>query len=401
MSAWSKIKSTVEKHTSDPSEELKSTQALFDGEYGQAYDGLVDRLGIGKQVGEQLGMSNDKQKKKMKEAEALKEEENLATRGVLDKMNKTDSDYLKKIKELENQASKQASDARFIYSNDINPRLKGVMEDAYRDSRSAMTLEEAGNVNNYMHQQVRDLYESEAQKVRRQALADQGVLTAMGQQNMARQMGAAGAPLTGAQLQLMQATNMNQAGLAFNNAQVQMNRLREQGLDRGFTESAAQYERGQRSLDRYERSIGSYEDAMNRDIMRQRMFRDELGGYAGIGYGVNQGSNMRDLGYVNQVYGGKQDAISNAIAMANADNAGKSALLSGIMGAGGAAIGGYFGGPQGAQAGQAAGSALGGSGYQAGQGPQPQQSQRPNYYDGSFYGGYGQQQPQRPYQGYA
>lgn len=382
---------------------------------GQAKEGkwgaLVSDMGKGyanyyttgayDEVPKMLGMDNSKQKKKMKEAEALREMENQETRGVLDRMNVTDSDYLAKVSRLEKDAEGHHKHAAQAYSNDINPRFKGVMEDAYRDSRSAMSLEEAGDVNNYMHQQVRGLYENEAQKVRRQALADQGVLTAMGQQNMARQMGAAGAPLTGAQLQLMQATNQNQAGLAYNNAQVQMNRLREQGLDRGFTESAAQYDRGQRSLDRYENSIRNYEGAIDRNISREQALRAERAGYAGIGYGVNQGGNMRELGYVNQVYGGRQDAISNAIAMANAENAGRSALASGIMGAAGAAVGGYFGGPQGAMAGQQAGSGIGGAGYQAGQAPQPQQSQRPNYYDGSFYGGYGQQQPQRPYQGYA
>lgn len=365
--------------------------------------GLWDPAGAMPALGKELGWSKDKQKKKMKEAQKLREQENMETRGVLDRMKGVDRDFINKINATSAEAAAQAKDAEMTYSNDIRPRLADIMEDAQMNAESAMTLEEAGDVNNYIHQQVRGLYDIEGEKVRRRGLADTGILQAMGAQATANQMGVGG-PMTGSQMQLLSANNQRQASMAYDRAAQEMERLRAQGIDRGFSESAAQYNRGQAAKDRYENSVGNYEGAMDRNIARQRGFRAEGLGYGGMTHGLEQGGNLRDMGFINQVYGGKQEAINQAIAMANAENAGKAGMFTGILGGVGTAVGSYFGGPAGGAAGGAAGQSIGQGGQQMGQSPQGSSynaNQQGRYGDGGYYGGYGQQNPQQPYGRYA
>lgn len=375
-----------------------------EGKYGAlGTDLLKDNMntvilaGQGKNIQKGLGMDNSKQKKKMKESAAVREEQNYATRGALDQMSKYDDDFLGKISKMDDEASLQSRDARRAYTNQIAPRLKGIMEEAGKQAGSAMSLKDAGDVNNSVHQAVRKLYDDQAQGVRKQGLADSGVLAAMGQQATANQMGVGG-PMTGSQLQLLSANNQQQSGLAYARAQQEMNRLREQGIDRGFNESSNQYERGQRAIDRYQGSVGNFEQGLDNNIARQRGFRTERTGYGDMTHGLESGGSLRDLGYIDQVYGGKQEGINQAIAMANAQNAAKSGIMTGVLGAAGSIAGGYFGGPAGAAAGGQTGNAVGQGAAGYGQAP-VYSSQTANANRYGTYQNYGyqnqNQQPQR------
>lgn len=229
-----------------------------------------------------------------------------------------------------------------------------------------MSLADAGNPNNAVNTAVRDLYNKEGKSIRNMGLADAGILNAMGASSMASQLGGMPA-ITGSNLQLLSANAQRQGGEAYAKAQQRMADLRQQGIEKGLSESSAQYERGQRAKDTYANSVGNYEAGMDRDISRTKGFRDENLGYgqqkegigmdyAGLARDTETGKANRELGYIGQKYGNQQSDIQNQIAMANADNASKRGILGGILSAGGTAAGAYFGGAQGAQiGGQAAG----------------------------------------------
>lgn len=328
-----------------------------------------------------LGFDNSKQKGMMDDSAAMSEEEARQNRGVLDRMKQEDDeylassghaskDYMDNLIRLRDDAVTQAADARKVYSNDIQPRMKNVMEDAERNANQAMSLSDAGDVNNSVQRGVRGLYDQYAQGIQNQATADYGVLSALGAQATQNTMGSAG-PMTGAQMQLLNAGNQQQAGLAYQKAQQRMQSLREQGIARGFEESDRQYQRGQQAKDRYSQSIGAYEGAMNRNIDREQRFRDINEDYAAKRFAaqrgqltdrlnVRQGGNNRDLAQIGAEYGNRQAQIANQINAANAENASKRGILGGIITAGATGAGAYMGGAQGAQAGAMAGNGIAG-----------------------------------------
>lgn len=409
MGMLSNATSRVHSSVSNRTNEVKRGKggAGVAGVYKDTY-GNVANLGQGAAINKELGYDRSKQKKKVKESEALRTKENEATRGVLDKMNQYDKGYLKQTAGLEKEAQDQANNATAVYKNDISPRFKQIMENAGQEARGAMTLQEAGDPNNRVQQAVRAMYDQQGEGVRKQGLADSGVLAAMGAQATAQQMGVGG-PMTGSQMQLLSANNAQQGGQAFARAQQNMQRLKEQGIDRGFTESSNQYARGVDAKDFYNRSIANYEGAMDNDIARQRGFRQERGGLQSQMQGVRMGGQGRELGYNNQVYGGQQQAINQAIAQANADNAARSAMATAGMQAAGTFFGGMYGGKDGAAAGgqfgQGAGNSMGGQGQSVGTGygqqgtnqqqtpPQQQQQQYGQQYQSPYgqqnYGRYG------------
>lgn len=351
-----------------------------------------------------VGMDNSKQKQLAKDAAAARENQYQDTTGILSGMKNQDDDYLKtmqghandyrsRLDILQREADDQAKNARTTYSNDIAPRQKSIMEEAGREAGSAMSLADAGDPNNRVHQQVRQLYGNEAEGVRKTGLADAGVLAALGAQATAGQMGGA-APMTGGQLAMLQGQNMAQSGAAYARAQARMNQLKQQGIDRGFDESSAQYERGQRAKDRYSGSIQDYEGGLDRSIGRDSGLRAERGGYdadhygvasgmAGLGHGLGMGQGQRDLGAIDQRYGNQQATIAQQMSQANADNAARSAMFGGILQGGSTAAGGMMGGYEGAKVGNSIGGSVAGGMQQGGQAPVPQQQQ------------YGYRQPQR------
>lgn len=334
-----------------------------------------------------LGYDHSKQDDLNEQGRSVSEDEMRANRGVLTHMKELDDDYLgkvhnygtdyiAKIDQTGAQAAKQANDARAIYSNDIQPRMKNQMEDAQREAGSAMTLSQSMDPNNQVHQAVEAKYKNLGQGVRKQGLADYGVLSALGNQATQNTMGASG-PMTGSQMQLLNAGNTQQASAAFQRAQQRVNDLEQQGIDRGFDESDKAYGRGQAAKDRYAGTIGDYEGSMDRNINRERSFRDEDMGYASDRLGilrgmageerdVRMGGNSRDLSQIGAEYGNQQSYIANQMAAANAENASKRGIFGGILQGAATGAGAYYGGAQGAQAGAAAGGGMS-QGVQAGQ----------------------------------
>lgn len=291
--------------------------------------------------------------------------------------------YLGQSKVIQDDADTMAKDARQTYDTQILNRQKGIMEDAGREAGGAMTLQQAGDVNNSVQQSVRGLYDQQAQGVRQQGMADAGVLGALGAQNMSGQMG--GAPMTGGQMQAMMGANMGQSAQAFARAQQYAQNLKEQGINRGFDESARQYDRGQQAKDRYTGSINDYERSYGNKQQYQKDARSEKRGYisdrfgvqqgqaqdnfgiaqtqAGIQHGTSMNAQTRELQHTNDFYGNEQGWYGAQAQAANADQAKKLGIYTGAITGGatalGAVAGGMMGGPQGAQAGAQVGGAAG------------------------------------------
>ncbi len=345
-------------------------------------------------------------------------------------VNKYESD----LNGLRGQVEQAQTDASNTYSNDIQPRMKNLMETAQKNSASAMSLKDAMDPNNAVATGTRALYDAQGNKVRdayneegnhtrtayntqgtdvqnqyekqaqnegRQGLADVGVLSALGMQNMAGQLG--NVPMSGGQLQALMGANQAQSGSAYAGTQRRQQSLRDQGIssniglqnkgldmatdlrgqglgrqsdlgaqgiNQGFARSDVAYGQGQQALQDYGQSVGNYEGANDRQMARDRDFRNQIGGYAGQTYGLNQQMNdatrgvnnagtMRDMSIYNTHMGGNQANLGATIAGINAGNARDAAVNTGAMQAVGTAAGAYFGGPAGAAAGNQAGAAAG------------------------------------------
>lgn len=189
---------------------------------------------------------------------------------------------------LSNEAASQANDATQTYKNNIQPRLQDIMDTAQRESGGAMSLKDAGDPNNSVNKAWRDMYEGQAQGVGKQALADVGVMNALGAQATANQLGGLGGALPTSALIAMQGQNMSQSGQAYARAQQQMQGLREQGLETGRIESQNQYERGQGAKDRYAGSVKDYAGADSAYQDRMAGYRGERGAYADRGFEVGR-----------------------------------------------------------------------------------------------------------------
>lgn len=309
----------------------------------------LDPGGIMRGAAKSSPIYDSKSGKNLKKSNSKISESNKANKGTLAEMSKADSsysqemaaaskEYQKNIDRLGDASREQGKSAEATYSNDIQPRLKGVMEDAQKQAGMAMSLEEAGDPNNKIQQSVRDLYDQQAKGVRKQGLQDVGVLSALGAQATAGQMGAGG-PMTGSQMQLLSANNQAQGGQAYARTQKQMQDLRNQGLERGFSESAAQYQRGEGARDRYQGSIAGYEGGMDRNISRQAGFRGEQAGYAGqlmsdkgglsgLQHGLQTGGLQRQMQQNNNYYGQQQGNIQQQMQV---DQAQRSAYQNVLM----------------------------------------------------------------------
>lgn len=342
--------------------------------------------GVQKQMSKAFGYDNSKQKDLMDQADAVSAEEANRTRERVGWMEDNDrkyqgqlagygKDYLADLDKVKNDMQTQVKDARAVYSNDIQPRMKNIMEDAQQQAGQAMSLKDAGDVNNSVQRGVRGLYDQYAQGIQNQSMADFGVMSALGAQATQNTMGAAG-PMTGAQMQLINAGNQANAGIAYQNAQKRIQGLKEQGIARGFDESSKQYDRGVGARDRYANSVGNYEAMMDRNNQREQGYRDqELGmdsdrfgvqrGLARENLDIEQGIRNRDLAQIGMEYGNRQGMIANQINAADAENAGKRGILGGLITAGATGAGAYFGGAKGAQAGAMAGGGVA-NGMQAG-----------------------------------
>lgn len=251
--------------------------------------------------------------------------------------------------EMRNALEEQHKNSAATYSNDIQPRMKDMMERSQKNSASAMSLEDYMNPNNKVAQQTRQLYENQAQGENRQGLANAGILSAMGMQNMAGQLG--GMPMTGGQLQALMGANQAQSGTAYANTQRRVQNLRDQGLDRGFQQSDKAYAAGLDAQDRYRRSVGDYEGAFDRNQGREAAYRKEFGdrsqstldaknqwgndvfnldsGMSDLSHKLATGGLTREEARNNRYYGGGIEAQMGKASRADAENARKQQLLGG------------------------------------------------------------------------
>lgn len=371
------------------------------GYLGKASRG--DLRGSLEDVSSNLGFSSRKENEAEDAAREATEAGYESTKGYLDKMatqedayygdlynrgisyrdarNKRMNDYANELDTLRGEVEGQAKRADETYSNTVLPELKNIMERAKTDSADAMSLKEAGDPNNAVQRAVRDLYDQQAQGVGKQGLADSGVLQAMGAQSIAGQLGSS--PMTGGQMASLFGASQSQAGQAYSRAQGQMQRLREQGLERGFSESDKQFQRGQQAHERYRQGVGDYEGAAGRREQMASGFRGEkrdLGrekygtnlsaqdfdygftqGMADTQQGMKMGQLQRGMGAAQDYYGGLAGQAQGNLAAAQANQSGKIGVWGNLAAAGvqaaGSAAGGGGGGGGGGQAGAPMGQA--------------------------------------------
>lgn len=200
------------------------------------------------------------------------------------------STYKTKIGDLSSQAENQSKDATETYTNTILPNLKQIMEGAKLNASQAMTLAEAGDPNNPIMTAVREMYNEQGERVRRQGQQDFGVLSALGAQAAQGQFGV-GDPMTAGMMGQIYAANQRQAGDAYAKAQQRMYDLQQQGIDRGFDQSNYLYEQGQLAQDRYGNSVQAIQNSQDQYYDQQADFRDEISGYAGDILGVDSALN--------------------------------------------------------------------------------------------------------------
>lgn len=292
--------------------------------------------------------------------------------GYLGQMQGNVGKYQNDLNALRDETSASQKDARNTYSNDIQPRLKSLMEQNQQNAAGAMSLKDASDPNNSVAKSTRDLYDKQAKNEGRSGLADASTLQALGAQNFGTQLGGAG-PMTGGQLSALMGQNAAQSSAAYGKTLQRQHDLRDQGLNQGFARSDIAYGRGQDAMNQYGQSVGNYEGASDRQLGRDTNFRNQLNGYAGQTYGLQQQMNdatrgvgqagtQRDMAIYNTHMGGNQANLAAQIQGANAKQAADAAQVTGGLQAVGTIGGAYFGGPAGAaagnQAGQAAGNAM-------------------------------------------
>lgn len=321
-----------------------------------------------------LGIGNDDQKKKLADAQAKNQEQYQKTLPYLDQMSQNETSnlgaikqdtkdyqatrnhdvqpYLNELDRLGSEATDQATSAQKTYTNTIQPAQQNIMDAAAKQAGSAMSLADAGDPNNSVAKAVRALYDQQATAEGNRGKADYGILASLGSQATANQLGGMGA-VTGSNLQLLNSQNQSQASQAYTNAQQRMSSLRDQGLNQGFAQSAAQYDRGVNATHDYSTDVANYQNGLNNNISQQQSLRGEQQGYGGEysgirqgiaseDYGINQGIDNTQLGYqqgainrqlgaMGDYYGTTQQNISNSIAQDNASNAAQQGI---VLGAG-------------------------------------------------------------------
>ncbi len=273
------------------------------GDVGKGFTGIGDDLGIGTNRREQAGKraaANAAEQKRLADEELQRqvEAENQGYEGSAAKSaesyktgrNALTQDYTKtyadasaQARKYQSQAEDQAKNAEANYSNVLAPNMQNYLDRAKSEASGAMSLAEAGDINNKYVQDATKLYDQRASNEGKRGLADTGVLQALGSQATATQLGGAGLPMTGGQLIALQGQNQSQAGQAYANVQKRMNALRDQGLETGLKRSDLQYERGQGAADRYGKGINQASDL---GIAQNRLFsglRGEASGYGNEG----------------------------------------------------------------------------------------------------------------------
>lgn len=329
---------------------------------------------------EKAGLTNNKAKEAKADFNSSLDRQNDYTKNANSQMdqyakdyqgqrNTVLDDYQKRRDQARSEVEAQGVQADKTYSETIKPRLYGIMEDAQKNANDAMSLKDAGDVNNSIQTATRQSYENQALGEGRQGLADTGVMQALGAQAFGGQIGN-GQPITGGQMTALMGANQAAAGRAFANTQQRVQNLRDQGRTAAQAASDAQYKRGLDAKDRYRGSVGDVEGAEDRYFNRSGDFRNQKLGYdtqtANIGInranedmGLNNNSVNRGLATEQQYEGQKRGMSAADIAAANASQAAKMGAFGSILGTG---LGAYAGGAQGAAVGNQVGGKLGGAG---------------------------------------
>jgi len=175
------------------------------------------------------------------------------------------------------------------------------MEQADQNASQAMSLKDAGDMNNPVQQGVRAFFERQAVNQGRAGMQDVGMLQSLGAQANAQQMGV-GAPMTGAQMMMMQQGNAAQAGQAFANTQKRMQNLRDQGIAQGLNQSNMQYDRGQQAVDTAARQRQNFMGAEQSDQERRKGNRGEQYGFGNAISGAEKAAASANYGGVMSQY---------------------------------------------------------------------------------------------------
>lgn len=260
-----------------------------------------------------------------------------------------------------------------IYNN-LNPQYQQLTNNAMSNANGAETLQQAETPNNAIEQGVQGMYNTQAQGITNQGLADYGVLAALGGQATANTIGGAGQPVTGGQMQALQGANMGQASQAFGQAQNQANTLKAQGLQAGINQNNIDYGEGQQAQQTAQGALaqqGNFENQNASNTLGAYMGAAQ-GNYnananlAGVQYGIQQGQDQSQMGMINQTYGAQQQADISAAQAANAQQAGKLGAIGSFAGAIGGGLASmyspssYTGGGGGGSGGGGGGGIMGG-----------------------------------------
>lgn len=223
----------------------------------------------------------------------------------------------------------------------LNPQYQQLTNNAMSNANGAETLQQAQTPNNAIEQGVQGMYNTQAQGITNQGLADYGVLAALGGQATANTIGGAGQPVTGGQMQALQGANMGQASQAFGQAQNQANTLKAQGLQAGINQNNIDYGEGQQAQQTAQGALaqqGNFENQNASNTLGAYMGAAQ-GNYnananlAGVQYGIQQGQDQSQMGMINQTYGAQQQADISAAQAANAQQAGKLGAIGSFAGA--------------------------------------------------------------------
>lgn len=184
------------------------------------------------------------------------------------------------------------------YDSEILPALKQLMDARLKNTKGALTLEEAQDPNGKYQASVRKFYDDRGQEVSAQGRRDYGVLSALGAQAAQGQFGST--PITSGQMGQIYGANQRQAGEAYAKAQQRMFDLQQQGIDKGREDAQYWYGEGQKAYEGASTAARDYASGRSAADQSRRQYTQDLSG-------LSQG-----------IYGAKQNYTDNSYNIANA-----------------------------------------------------------------------------------
>lgn len=305
------------------------------GPQGAIAGGMAGAMGKGEDWSNNLGFGSRKQKGYEQNAAQANENWYQEQQPFLQKSQGAGNRYLQGMRGATQDFQRRQAGINL----QALPALEGGMQ-------GAMTLQQAGDPNNQVQTAYRDLYNTEGKTQQgmfeqagrnemKQGQADAGVLSGLGAQAFANQLGSSGGPLTGGQMAGIAGMNMTQAGGAAMRAQGRMQALnqqgieqnaalRGQGLETGRQESGQQYERGRQG-------IADWTNYQNQQNQQQFGLNS---GMAGLQYGTQMDDYNRRQAAIANRYGGQMQQANSQADRAAAEQQGKLGFISGLAGAG-------------------------------------------------------------------